>query len=312
MKNILITGTSGFIGSHLAKKLDLTNKVVGIDNLSSLNEVSKKRSSLFESTLKMSVHSDFVDLLNDKPEIIVHLAAETGIAASLKNPSLYFFQNIEGTLNVLEQCRKNGIKYLIYASSSSVYEPNQSRMSENSPHNSQLSFYGTTKRMSEIMVENYCRQYGLVAIGLRFFTVYGSWVRTDMAAYRFMKLIDNNEPITLYNNGNVYRDFTHVSDVIECIVLLIDKIMTEKKGFHKILNVGFGAPISVKKYAETIAIKMKKDFNYKSCDLPKNELVSTHCNNKELENYINFKPKCDLEKGVVEMTNWYNKFKLEL
>lgn len=306
MKNILITGIAGFIGSHLQKELQAEFSIAGIDNLQSL--ASKKRAERIGNFEKVSIHSDFIDSLTEKPEIVIHLAAETGISGSLTNPIRYMQQNVEGTFNVLEQCRKNGVKYLIYASSSSVYEPNEI-MSEDAPHDKQLSFYGTSKRMTEIMVENYCRQFDMTAIGLRFFTVYGSWTRPDMAAYKFMTAIDNGNPITLYNNGNVYRDFTHVSDIVKSIRLLTKKITAEKTGFHQIFNIGYGSPVSVKNYAELIAQNLGKELLIETKPLPPNELTSTHCDTTKLEAYIGYKPTCSVEKGIKEMTDWFKKIK---
>src|SRR5690606_517412 len=150
-----------------------TNCITGIDSMRESKFASLMRAD--QDTIETSIHSNFIDILTEKPKVVIHLAAEAGISGSLLNPSLYFHQNVEGTFNVLEQCRKNDVKHLIYASSSSVYEPNHSEISENSPCDKQLSFYGTSKRMVELMVENYCKQFGITAIGLRFFTVYGSW-----------------------------------------------------------------------------------------------------------------------------------------
>jgi len=311
MKTILITGAAGFIGSHLKSELKNLHVVSGVDILNSLNLASSKRVDYFGDIIKASIHSNFIDELNEKPEIVVHLAAETGISGSLNNPSLYFHQNVEGTFNVLEQCRKNGVKYLIYASSSSVYEPNQSIMSENSSHDKQLSFYGTSKRMAEVMVENYCRQFGITAIGLRFFTVYGSWTRPDMAAYKFMKAIDGGKEITLYNDGNVYRDFTHVSDIVKSIQLLIEKISQEPMGSHQVFNIGYGSPVSVKEYATLIAKYLNKELRFKSELLPSNELESTHSDSSKLEHYINYKPVCAIEKGIIEMTDWFKNNRYE-
>jgi UDP-glucuronate 4-epimerase len=303
MNKILITGSAGFIGFHLQKELRKNCKVVGIDNLKS--SASLERNNLIENSKNMSIHTDFLNELDEIPDVVIHLAAETGIAGSTINPHLYFHQNIEGTYNVLEQCRKNGVKFLLYASSSSVYEPNQFIMNELSPSDKQLSFYGTTKKSTEIIVENYCKQFGMIAIGLRFFTVYGSWTRPDMAAYKFMKLIDIGNPITLYNEGNVFRDFTHVNDIVKSISLLIDKIKNEDKGFHEVFNIGFGSPISVKDYAEMIAKKLNKEIYFESKCLPLNELVSTYCDNSKLESYINFKPIFNFEEGITEMTDWF-------
>lgn len=308
MKNILITGIAGFIGSHLQKELQAEFSIAGIDNLQSL--ASKKRAERIGNFEKVSIHSDFIDGLTEKPEIVIHLAAETGISGSLTNPIRYMQQNVEGTFNVLEQCRKNGVKYLIYASSSSVYEPNEI-MSEDAPHDKQLSFYGTSKRMTEIMVENYCRQFGITAIGLRFFTVYGSWTRPDMAAYKFMQAIENGKPITLYNNGAVYRDFTHVSDIVNSIQLLTSKITEESIGTHKIFNIGNGSPVSVKKYAELIAQNLGKALIVENKPLPSNELELTHSDTTELQKYIGYKPHCAIEDGIREMTEWFKKVRYE-
>jgi UDP-glucuronate 4-epimerase len=303
MKTILITGIAGFIGSHLQRLLQTEFSVSGIDNFNS--HASKVRAMSIPGIIEQSVHFNFIDCITEKPEIVIHLAAETGISGSQSHPEIYFHQNVQGTFNVLEQCRKNGVKYLIYASSSSVYESNQSVMHEDSSHNNQLSFYGTTKRITEIMVENYCRQFGITAIGLRFFTVYGSWTRPDMAAYKFMTQIDKGESITLYNDGEVYRDFTHVSDIVHSIYLLIDKIVKEPIGKHQLFNLGSGCPISVFKYAELIAKNLEKELKVNYSPLPENELLSTHSDTSKLESYIGCKPMCSIEEGVQEMVNWF-------
>lgn len=303
MKNILITGIAGFIGTHLQKVLQHNFAVSGIDNLS-VSASHHRLKTITADFIENSIHSNFIDTLETKPEIVVHLAAETGISGSLTNPTLYFQQNVEGTFNLLEQCRKNGVKYLIYASSSSVYEPN-TLMKENAPHDKQLSFYGASKRMTEIMVENYCRQFGMTAIGLRFFTVYGSWTRPDMAAYKFMQAIENGKPITLYNNGAVYRDFTHVSDIVNSIQLLTSKITEELIGTHKIFNIGNGSPVSVKEYAELIAKNLGKELIIENKPLPSNELELTHSDTTELQKYIDYKPNCTIEYGIREMTDWF-------
>jgi UDP-glucuronate 4-epimerase len=307
-KKILITGAAGFIGFHLQKELTKKYLVDGIDELDNSKNASLIRNQYSTSVRQDRVQNPFLNILDVKPNILIHLAAETGISGSLSNPTLYFQQNVEGTFNVLEQCRKNGVKYLIYASSSSVYEPNQSVMAEDSPTNNQLSFYGTSKKMTELMVENYCKQFGLTAIGLRFFTVYGSWTRPDMAAYKFMTAINESRPITLYNQGNVYRDFTHVSDIVHSISLLLDKIQKEKAGFHEIFNIGFGAPISVKQYATIIAQNLNKELIYEFKELPQNELFSTHCDTSKLDSYIQYKPICKVQDGIFEMTNWFKYF----
>ena len=311
MNTTLITGAAGFIGFHLKNTLKHVGSVVGIDTLEESKIASKNRALVHQDVIKASIHSKFIDELIEKPQVVVHLAAETGISGSLSNPALYFHQNIEGTFNVLEQCRKNGVKYLIYASSSSVYEPNHSVMSETSPHDRQLSFYGTSKRMTELMIENYCKQFGVTAIGLRFFTVYGSWTRPDMAAYKFMNAIDRGESITLYNGGEISRDFTHVGDIVKAIQLLIEKIKDEPSGSHQIFNIGYGAPVKVKEYASLIGKHLGKEVFTKNEPLPKNELESTHSNTTKLEKYINYRPVCSIEEGIIEMTDWFKNKRYE-
>jgi UDP-glucuronate 4-epimerase len=307
MDEVLITGGAGFIGYHLQKNLVENYKIHAIDLLSSDNKVGLQRANLLQHISKGNILENFLEGAKAIPKVLVHLAAETGISGSLNNPQKYFKTNVEGTFNVLEQCRKKRVQYLIYASSSSVYEPNQAVMPENAATNRQLSFYGTTKKMKEVMVENYCKQFGITAIGLRFFTVYGSYTRTDMAAYKFMKSIQNGEKITLYNQGDVYRDFTHVSDVVHTIQLLIEKIQSEPRGSHQIFNVGQGNPIAVKKYADLIAENLGLPLMVQSAPLPSNELSSTNADASKLFEYTGFKPKCTVEQGIKEMTDWFKK-----
>ncbi len=311
MASIFITGGAGFIGSHLQKHLEKKHAIQAIDLLDTHNYAAQLRSSKLSNITQGNCKDSFLSNLKTTPQVVIHLAAETGISGSLTDPKKYLTANVEGTFNVLEQCRKNGIKHVIYASSSSVYSPNQAEMKEDSSTENQLSFYGTTKKMGEVMIENYCKQFGMNAIGLRFFTVYGSWTRPDMAAYKFMKAIQNGEAITLYNEGVIYRDFTHVSDIVKSIELLIEKIQTEPIGTHQIFNIGYGQPVAVKKYADLIAKELDKELIYNSSPLPKNELEYTHSNTLKLEKYINFKPQCAIEEGVKEMTDWFKKEQYE-
>jgi UDP-glucuronate 4-epimerase len=311
MSLIFITGGAGFIGYQLQKQLEGKFDVNAIDLLSPSNKAAALRSTHLKKIVQGDIASAFLNNLNTKPDVLIHLAAETGISGSIINPAKYFETNLYGTFNVLEQCRKNGVKHIIYASSSSVYSPNQELMNEESNTKSQLSFYGTSKKMSEIMIENYCAQFGLIAIGLRFFTVYGSWTRPDMAAYKFMSNIDKGLPINIYNKGNVYRDFTHVSDIIKAIELLINKIQFEPVGTHKIFNIGLSSPTSVLQYAKLIAQSIGKEPKINFTNLPNNELISTYSNTKKLEEYIQFKPECKIEDGIPEMVTWFKKHKYE-
>jgi UDP-glucuronate 4-epimerase len=305
MVSVLISGGAGFIGYHLQKKLQNTYQVNAFDLIGEPTAAINLRKKGLTQIYHGDIKSDFLKDVNILPDVLIHLAAETGISGSLTNPKKYFDTNVAGTFNVLEQCRLNGIKNIIYASSSSVYAPNQTQMKEDSNTSNQLSFYGTSKKMSEVMIENYCKQFGLTAIGLRFFTVYGSFTRPDMAAYKFMQAINSGNTINLYNEGEVSRDFTHVSDIIKSIELVISKILFEPKGSHQIFNIGYGMPISIKHYAECIANYLEKPLLIDYKPLPENELLNTHSNTQKLEEYINYKPICNLEDGIEEMTTWF-------
>lgn len=304
LKKISITGIAGFIGFHAYQKLRENYDVNGIDSLQSEMNGRINRSKLIPDFRQDSC-DNFLDSEFIAPDLVLHLAASTGIKNSTFEPNIYLENNVVQTFELLEKCRKRGIKYLIYASSSSVYEPVEGSMSENAATQNQLSFYGTTKKMVEIMVENYCRQYGMIAFGLRFFTVYGSWIREDMAGFLFMESIYKGIPIALYNHGAVQRDFTHINDIVAAIELLIEKIQDEKPGSHQLFNIGFGSPVSILNFSELIAKNMKRPLIFESFDLPKNELESTHCDHSKLKDYVGFSPKMNVEKGVEEMVNWY-------
>ncbi|MEY2922143.1 MAG: hypothetical protein RL108_765 [Bacteroidota bacterium] len=305
MSKILITGGAGFIGFHLQQQLKSKHEVKCIDSLRSEKTASIHRASFMQSVYRLDCSDDFSSTLVFQPDIIIHLAAETGVSDSEIFPEKYIKTNIDATFNVLEQARKMGVKYFIYASSSSVYEPNQQIMAETSPTDFQLSFYGTTKKMMEQMVSNYCRQFGMTAIGLRFFTVYGSYTRPDMAGYKFMKGIQNGTPIKQYNHGEVLRDFTHVSDVVHSIELLLTKIANEPLGFHRVFNIGNSSPVTVKKYIQLIAQELNKEPVISDFPLPKNELQATFSDSTNLELYTGYKPSVSIEVGVKEMVDWF-------
>jgi UDP-glucuronate 4-epimerase len=243
--------------------------------------------------------------VDPQSDVLIHLAALTGIAQSAVDPSSYLEVNVLGTLNVLEQARKNGVKRIIYASSSSVYTPHEGPVKETDHTMNPLSFYGSTKKMSEVLVENYCRQFGMTAIGLRFFTVYGSWTRPDMAAYKFMKAIEANQAVTIYQAEKLKRDFTHVSDIVHGIKRLMDVLPEMKLGTHEVFNIGFGQPVLVKDFAGEIARSMGKELIMEEAELPKNEVLSTHADTEKLQQFTGFKPQVSVQEGVREMVTWF-------
>lgn len=302
MQKIIITGASGFIGYHLMNQLELSHQLFGLD-LNQANSASIIRSQKLRSIQQLDINS--MSSIDFMPDTVIHLAAETGIAPSIDQPLKYLKTNVQGTLNLLEYCRKNRINQFIYASSSSVYEPSTEPLNENSPCEHQLSFYGKTKKMCEELVNYYCCKYKMKAIGLRFFTVYGSWTRPDMAAYKFMHAIKKGAPINLYNKGKVHRDFTHVSKVTGVIDALLSKWDDLLNGQHEILNVGNGTPISIEAYAEAIAQAMKMKANYTYSKLPENELQHTHCDCSKLDSFISYEKGFAFKEGIEEMVQWF-------
>ena len=301
--SIIVSGAAGFIGSHLIKRLASNFTLYAFDRL------EKSQSMERASTSPVPIHkADLHDQFwpeGRQFDFAIHLAAETGVGPSDSQPELYWKQNVEGTEKFVQACLDRGVKHLIYASSSSVYSPNQEVMKESSCTEHPLSYYGKTKKEAEKLIERLCKQSDLRAIGLRFFTVYGSQVRSDMAAASFMKKLSLGEPLTLYNEGEVERDFTHVSDVCESIARLIPCIEHLPPSSHSCMNIGRGQPTSVLVYAQTIAEALHAKLTFNSKPLPKNELTRTHSDSSLLSKTIDFQPQVGLQEGVTEMANWY-------
>jgi UDP-glucuronate 4-epimerase len=321
MAKILLTGVAGFIGSHLYKKLMQNHHVIAIDNLTDFSnyEIKQRRAkALFGERLE---HPNFfLQSINDKESLtklfetekfdaVVHLAAMTGVRESIKNPSIYEQVNVNGFLNILEACRKFGVNRLIYASSSSVYGGNQEiPFKETASIDNLLNYYAVTKRMNELAAENYANLYGINSIGLRFFTVYGSWTRPDMATFSFIKNISEGNPITLFNEGNLQRDFTYVDDIILSINLLLDKLLDEpiaKK--HMIFNIGEGQPIIIKDFVSVLEKHLKKKAIIEFAPMNKEEMVCTFADCEKLFSYISIKPQTTIEEGLKKTVNWYLK-----
>ena len=252
--SILITGAAGFIGFHVARRLlDRGERVIGIDNLNDYYDVSLKEARL----AKLREHGDFnfarldvadrdriFDLVESHSDLrdVIHLAAQAGVRHSLKDPYCYIEANVMGTLVMLEAARRvRGLRGLVYASSSSVYGANTKQpFSVDDPVDHPVSLYGATKRSCELMAESYSRLYGLATTGLRFFTVYGPWGRPDMAAYLFTRAILAGEPIQVFNEGRMARDFTYIDDIVAGVIAAADR--PAASGEHRIYNLGNHRP----------------------------------------------------------------------
>lgn len=336
--SILVTGSAGFIGFHLCKRLlELGQEVIGIDNLNNYYDINLKlarNNFLKEIAATNGYKYKFVkeDIENNEKlkvmfkkfgiDMVVNLAAQAGVRYSIQNPSAYINSNIAGFGNILEMCRKNKVKHLIYASSSSVYGGNTKLpFSEKDNVDHPISIYATTKKANELMAHTYSNLYNLPTTGLRFFTVYGPWGRPDMALFLFTKSIIENKPIKIFNNGKMTRDFTYIDDIIESLTRVIRKIPKANKEFnyknptsdsswapYKIFNIGNSRPtplmVFIDEIEKNLGIKAKKEF----CEMQPGDVSCTSAETYELEKWIGFKPNTSINKGISEFVNWYKKF----
>ena len=272
---ILITGIAGFIGFSFSKKIRKKKfKIIGIDNLNDYYDVNLKKKRL-KNLKKISFYKiDINDSKNlekifkkHKPEIVINLAAQAGVRFSLKHPKKYLDTNIFGFFNVLELSRKYSIEHFLFASSSSVYGLNKKIPFKESHNTSnQTNIYGVTKKTNELMAHSYSFLHNLKCTGLRFFTIYGPWGRPDMALFSFVEKILNDKPVTLFNKGNMYRDFTFIDDAVNHVYELIknrDKLFKKKQIKFEIINIAGSKPIHLKKFINIIEKKLKKKKYFK-------------------------------------------------
>ena len=335
---ILITGAAGFIGYHLSKRiLKNGHDLIGFDNLNSYYDPTLKESRLKQlKKLSADTGNKFTfirgDLQNKShiknifkkyiPKKVVNLAAQAGVRYSIENPSAYIDTNIVGFANILEACRENNIEHLVYASSSSVYGGNTNMpFSESESVDHPISIYAASKKSNELMAHSYSHLFKIPSTGLRFFTVYGPWGRPDMALFLFTKSIINNEPIKVFNNGNMIRDFTYIDDIIESLIRIINKPATPNINFntnnpdpsdswapHKIFNIGNSTPTPLIEYIESIedalGIKAKKLF----LPMQQGDLAATESDSSSLEKWINFKPNTPIKEGINKFIKWYKDF----
>ncbi|WP_342602390.1 NAD-dependent epimerase [Peribacillus sp. FSL E2-0159] len=326
---ILITGSAGFIGSHLSRKfLNEGHEVIGIDNVNDYYDPTLKESRLALLKdenftfykLDLEDHNGVNDVFtNHKPEVVVNLAAQAGVRYSLENPLAYINSNIVGFTNILEASRHNKVDQLIYASSSSVYGANESlpfSVHDNVDH--PISLYAATKKSNELMAHTYSHLFNLPTTGLRFFTVYGPWGRPDMALFLFTKAIINGEPINVFNNGDMMRDFTYVDDIVESIYRLAHKKAKSNpewsgmkpdpgtsKAPYKIYNIGNNSPVKLMEFItaieEKLGIEAKKNF----MPLQAGDVPQTYANVEDLFRDIDFKPQTSIKDGVNKFIDWY-------
>ena len=330
---IIITGFSGFIGYHLCNRIfyDQKYKVTGVDNFNNYYDPVLKKDRF--KILKPHLHNHYnCDISNqskifeiidyEKPDIIIHLAAQAGVRYSLINPREYVNSNLVGFFNILEFCKRNKVENFIFASSSSVYGGNKKfpfHESHNIDH--PVSFYGATKKANEILAHSYSHLFQIPSTGLRFFTVYGPWGRPDMAPMIFADAMLNNREFDVYNYGEMTRDFTYIDDVIETIFRCCFKPATSDTNFNpentdpstsnapfRIFNVGNNKPIKLIDFINLLASKLGKNAKKNFLEMQKGDVKITLSDSTKIKEWINFSPNTSIEIGIEKFANWYIDF----
>jgi len=312
MKKILITGGAGFIGSHLTEKLlERGDIVIVVDNFNRFYSPKRKSENLIRSKRSKKFFLQKADI-RDKAalksifskysiDVVVHLAAMAGVRPSIENPKLYADVNVLGTVNVLEQIKDFGIKQLVFASSSSVYG-NRSKgpFKESDETDEQISPYGATKKSGELLCHVYAHLYGIKTTSLRFFTVYGSRNRPDMACFKFVDAMMRNRPIMKFGKGVTGRDYTYIDDIVDGIVCTIDKPFD-----FEIINLGNSLPVKLNKLISTIEKAVGKKAKIKELPIQPGDVELTFANIDKANKLLDWKPKTKLKNGINNLIEWY-------
>lgn len=327
---IMITGAAGFIGFHLSRRLlEMGHIVTGIDNLNDYYDPALKLSRLeilnahdaftfIKADLKDKEAVDKV-WAEQKPEYVVNLAAQAGVRYSIENPYAYVDSNLIGFMNILEACRNNPVKHLLYASSSSVYGGNKvAPFSTGHNVDHPVSLYAATKKSNELMAHTYSHLYGIPTTGLRFFTVYGPFGRPDMAYYSFTRDILAGRPLKVFNHGKMERDFTYIDDIVEGVVKLIDRIPVVKRDWdesrddlstsfapYKIYNIGNNDPVPLMRFINALETALGKEAEKVFMDMQLGDVMRTYADVSDLERDIGFKPSTSIEDGLRKFVDWY-------
>jgi UDP-glucuronate 4-epimerase len=331
--SILVTGAAGFIGFHVAQRLlSAGREVVGLDNLNNYYDPKLKQERLEILGRQSSFTFVKLDLADREASkslfarhrfpVVIHLAAQAGVRFSLQNPHAYIDANIQGFMNVLEGCRHNGCRHLLFASSSSVYGANTRlpfSVQDNVDH--PISLYAASKKANELMAHVYSHLYRIPSTGLRFFTVYGPWYRPDMAIFLFAKAILEGTPITLFNHGNMRRDFTYIDDAVEALVKLIDRPPLGDRGWSgaeldpatsaapwKIYNVGNNRPEELVHVVSLLEKEFGRTVVKEMVSMQPGDVPATYADIEDLTREIGFAPGVPIEEGIARFANWFREY----
>ncbi|MEM9213443.1 MAG: NAD-dependent epimerase [Cyanobacteria bacterium P01_F01_bin.150] len=326
---VLVTGTAGFIGSFVAKRLLNSGvSVYGIDNLNDYYDVQLKYDRLHRIKDDANFKFEAIDIFDrdamqrlfthQEFESVIHLAAQAGVRYSLENPFAYSDSNLSGFLNILEGCRYQKVKHLVFASSSSVYGANRKvpfSVSDNVDH--PVSLYAATKKANELMAHSYSHLYSIPITGLRFFTVYGPWGRPDMAYFKFVDAIANDRPIDVYNHGKMKRDFTYIDDVVEGVIRVLSNppkagVTADNAGNsqapYKIYNIGNHQPVELLTFIEVIEAAMGKQAQKIMKPMQPGDVPATYADVADLMADVGFSPNTSIETGIEQFVRWYKDY----
>ena len=335
-RTILVTGAAGFIGAAVSQRLlQQGDRVVGLDNLNNYYDTSLKLARLrqiealascggwrFERMALEDGDGLMALFAEERPSVVVNLAAQAGVRYSLENPAAYIQSNIVGFGHLLEGCRHYGTSNLVYASSSSVYGGNRNMpFHEQQPVNHPVSLYAASKKANELMAHTYSHLYGIPATGLRFFTVYGPWGRPDMAPMLFARAILAGDPIKVFNYGMMQRDFTYIDDIVEGVIRCCDKPATANPDFdslqpdpataaapHLLFNIGNSQPTELLRFIEVMEEALGREAIKDFQQMQPGDVVATAADTKALDDWVGFKPSTPIESGIQHFVAWYKSF----
>ncbi|MCB2061872.1 MAG: GDP-mannose 4,6-dehydratase [Novosphingobium sp.] len=333
-RRVLVTGTAGFIGFHLAQLLlDEGFEVCGYDGMTDYYDVNlkRRRHQMLLQNARFAAHEGMLEdndrlsrIADDfKPQVLVHLAAQAGVRYSLENPRAYIDSNVVGTFNVMEVARRHEVEHLLMASTSSVYGANEEMpFTETEKADTQLTIYAATKKANEAMGHSYAHLWNLPVTMFRFFTVYGPWGRPDMALYKFVEGILEDRPIDIYNNGDMWRDFTFVTDLVRGIRLLIDAPPVKPEsadaiepgdslspaGPFRVVNIGNSDKVRLLDFVEAIETSLGKQAIRNYMPMQMGDVPATWADASLLQRLTGYKPQTDYRDGVAQFVTWYRDY----